>query len=150
MANRNFNQFQWSLEKKLVNLFANTVGGGTGVNMTLQSWNDQSGTTGALATAASGGFKGVKSVTRNGTGDFTFTFQDNYRRLLDVSGNALAVDGSTTPLAVAYWIKAVNPLASGGATVRIITYLATPGTPVDPGTNDRWYWQFCWGDSAAY
>ena len=145
MANRHYEQFQNSLEKKLVNIFINFDGNSTSTPI-LKSWNP---VTAALVTAPSTGYRGVTSITRNGTGDFTFKFQDNYVRLLDVSLNPLAIDGSTTPLAVGFWIKAINPTAAGGATVRVITYLATPGTPVDPGTNDRWYGQFTWSDSAA-
>jgi len=145
MANRNFTQFSYSLEKKMVSICANFDGGGAGVNCSLLHWNGSS-----LVAAPSGGTRGVKSITRNGDGDYTFTMQDNYQRLLDVSGSFLAKDGSTTPLAVAYWIKSVSPGAAGGATVRIITYLATPGTPVSPGTNDRGYFCFTWSDSAAF
>ena len=143
MANRQFTQFQYSLEKAVTSIFCTLTGTGASVP-TLNGWSGS-----ALTTAGTGGYKGVKSLTRNGQGDITFTFTDNYVRLLDVSANALAIDGSTTPLAVAYWLKAINATATTGATVRIIFYLATPGTAIDLGTNDRWFLQFTWSNSSS-
>jgi len=143
MANRTWTQFQGSLEKAVTSVFCTVTGTGASLP-TLNGWNGS-----ALTTAGTGGYKGVKSLTRNGQGDITFTFTDNYTRLLDLSANALAIDGSTTPLAVAYWIKAINTTATTGATVRIIFYLATPGTAIDMGTNDRWFFQFVFSNSSS-
>jgi hypothetical protein len=144
MANRMFTQFEYSLEKAVVSIYCTVTGAGSPNNLVLNSWSGS-----AYATAGTGGYKGVKSITRNADGDYTFVFQDNYNRLIDFGGQALALDGSTTPLAVATWLKAVSPSATGGATVRVIFYLATPGTPVAPGTNDRWLLYFGWSNSSA-
>lgn len=145
MANRWFEQYSYSLEKKPVTIYAVADGGGAGVNMSLLQWTNS-----AYSAAPSGGTRGVKSIARAADGQYTFTMQDNYQRLLDVSASAMAKDGSTTPLAVACWVMANSPGASGGATVKLQFYLATPGTPVAPGTNDRWFINFTWSDSAAY
>ena len=143
MSNRTYTQFQWGLEKKAVSIYCNATGTGASAP-TLNSWTGS-----ALATAPSAGYKGVKSITRNGVGDYTFTFQDTYNRLLDLSLNVLAIDGATTPLVAACWIKSVNATATGGATVRLVFYLSAPGTPADAGTNERLYLVFTWSDSNA-
>ncbi|HEY6008303.1 MAG TPA: hypothetical protein VIU40_08275 [Geobacteraceae bacterium] len=144
MAGRNFVQYHYSLEKKLVTIYANWDGNSTSTP-TLLHWNGSS-----LVTAPSGGTRGVKSITRNGVGDLTITFQDNFQRLLSVDFVALAKDGSTTPAACNLWVKAVSPGASGGATLNVVTYLNAAGTPADSTTNDRWYLAVVWSDSQAF
>lgn len=144
MANRMFEQFAYSLEKKPVTVFINWDGNSTSTP-TLLHWNGSS-----LVAAPAGGTRGVKSLLRNGAGDITITFQDTYQRLLDVSYVALAKDGSTTPVACNLWVKAVSPGAAGGATLRVLTYLNAAGTPADSTTNDRWYVAVTWSDSAAF
>lgn len=77
MANRYFTQFQYSLEKKLVTLFCNVSIGATGAP--------------TLNTAKS---KGIKSVVRNSTGNYTVTFQDTYQMLLFMDHIILAASGA--------------------------------------------------------
>ena len=145
--NRFATQFQRTLEKEVVTIFCNCLGTGASVPTLLRfSWG---GTGGTLATAGSGTAHGVKSITRNGAGDYTFTFMDNFIRLLDVSCSVLSIDGSTTPLVASCWTKAVNTAASGGATVRLIFYLSTPATPADAGSNERIYLAFQFSNSSA-
>lgn len=143
MANRMWTQFRYSLEKAPVDVFITLTGAGASAP-TLNSWT---GT--AVATAGSGGYKGVKSVTRNGVGDYTITFQDTYNRLLGFDFVPLSIDGATASAAANCWIKAVSPTATGGATVRFVTYGATPGTPVEATTNDRLYICATWSNSNA-
>jgi hypothetical protein len=143
MANRNYQQRFYSHEKYPVRIFCNLLGTGA-TAPTLQKWT---GT--ALATAGTGGYRGVKSIARNGTGDYTITFQDNFQRLLDFNCKVVAVDGSTTPLVTTAWIKAVTPGASGGATVRLLFYLYNPATPADANTNEEIYLSFDWSNSSV-
>jgi hypothetical protein len=143
MANRFYNQFQYSHEKYPVKVHCNFLGAST-ATPTLQKWTGS-----ALAAAGTTGYRGVKSITRNGTGDYTITFQDKFHRLLNVNCIVLAVDGSTTPLVAKCWIKAVSPTASNGATVRLLFYLSAPGTPADATTNEEVYLTFEWSNSSV-
>jgi hypothetical protein len=143
MANRNYQQRFYSHEKYPVRIFCNLLGTGAAAP-TLQKWT---GT--ALAAAGSTGYRGVKSIARNGTGDYTITFQDNFQRLLDFNCKVVAVDGSTTPVVTNAWIKVVTPGASGGATVRLLFYLSAPGTPADATSNEEIYLSFDWSNSSV-
>ena len=144
MANRHFNQFSYSLEKKVVFLYA--ILDGTGASAPNLMAPNGAGT---LASTALG-YKGIKSITRTGVGDYTINLQDSYFRLLDLSFSALSKDGATTPLVWDCWIKsAVTQAASGGGSVRILTYGSAAGTPVEANTNDRMYICLTLSDSNA-
>jgi hypothetical protein len=151
MAGRLFNQFRFSFEKKPVDIYMAWDGGGAGVNCALL--NPLTSVTKAGANTAvaapTGGIRGVTSVTRVGDGEYTIKFQDNYAKLLDVSFVVYAKDNSAAPLANGLWVKSLDLGAAGGATVTVRTYLATIGTGVSPGTNDRWFINFTFGDSST-
>lgn len=66
MANRTFNQFQGSLEKGLVQLFAEVSFSGVGVPTLVRG-------------------KGIASVTRTAAGTYLVTLQDTYIRTLGLS-----------------------------------------------------------------
>lgn len=144
MANRGFkSQFHYSFEAMPVSIYVNFLGNSTGAP-TVYKW------TGSALASTTTGYNGLKTITRNGTGDYTFTFSDNYNRLLDMSLNVLSLDGTTTPATSAYWIKAITLSATGGAAVRVVFYLNTTGTPVDPTTNDLWSGSFTFSNSSAH
>jgi hypothetical protein len=143
MSNRNYTERFYTHEKYPVRIFCNLLGTGA-TAPTLQKW-----TGAALGTAGATGYRGVKSIARNGTGDYTITFQDKFNRLLGMSCSVLAVDGSTTPLVTQCWIKAVVPGATGGATVRLLFYLYNPATPADANTNEELYLTFDWSNSGV-
>lgn len=65
MANRQFQQFQYSLEKAVVTLFANISIGAAGA-----------------PTMTAGKNKGIASVVRNSAGNYTVNLQDKYQYLL--------------------------------------------------------------------
>lgn len=66
MANARFFQFRYSAERDLVELFAKVTIGSTGA---------------PTLTAT----KGITSITRNSTGNYTIVLKDNYNLLLDTS-----------------------------------------------------------------
>lgn len=78
MANRNFSSNALSLEKKYVFLNARVAIGATGAP-TLQAFNRA---TGQWQAAGAAGYNGIKSVTRNSAGNYTFVLQDSYVALL--------------------------------------------------------------------
>jgi hypothetical protein len=80
MASRSFNQFCAALEKARVEIFAKITFGAAGAP--------------TLVTAAS---KGVASVTRNSTGNYTLTLSDQYYGLLGFSGSWLVTGFPSTP-----------------------------------------------------
>lgn len=65
MANRLMDQFKYSLEKKICQIYCDFTVGGTGAP-TLVSLNS----------------KGVTSITRNSAGKYTIVLDDNYTKFL--------------------------------------------------------------------
>jgi hypothetical protein len=118
MANRRYDQFRYSLEHKVVDLFAKVTFGASGAP--------------TLAAAVS---KGIKSIVRNGAGDYTVTLQDPYAGLLlvkhnfDTSGAAGAA-----PAAPGMWLKAQSVGTSSGGTIRLVFNAA--GTATDPASGE--------------
>jgi len=93
MANRNFSQFQLTLEKTPVSLWGRYTVGATGAP-TIDIPNS----------------KGIKSIVRNGVGKYTITLQDTYIRLLGF--NFLSV--FATPAAINCFVvsESVGTLAA--------------------------------------
>ena len=108
MANRSYSQFRFSLEKMTVDLFCRFLVGATGAP-TLQTTDS----------------KGIKSIVRNGVGDYTITLSDVYRMLLCVEYVAV----SATPASINAYIKADNS-ASATPTIRI-QFVSAAGTAVE-------------------
>lgn len=69
MANRKFQQFRYSLEREIVELF-------------LQFTPDQTGTSGSCTKAYGLGISGINKVS---TGRFQIVLEDKYNKLLEVS-----------------------------------------------------------------
>jgi hypothetical protein len=78
MAARNFKNKQYSLEPDLVHLFCYAGIGATGA-CTLKKW-----TPSAFANAPTGGWKGIASITRGGTGNYAIKLQDAYQHCVGV------------------------------------------------------------------
>ena len=137
MAGRHHNQFSYSFEKYPVTLYAIAEGAGAGVDMVMKYWNPA---TKALATAPTGGTKGIKSVTYNAaTGKYKINFQDTYQRLLSFGVSTEAVDGATAPTTPTAYVESNTP---GGATPNVaIVVTNAAGTATAPTTNCRFY--FC-------
>ncbi len=138
MANRDFQQFQSSLEKGLVQLHCRvSVAGGGAV--TLQKWNPATRTYSSAATSGVGtyavGAQGIKTVARTGTGAWTIVLQDSYQRLLDVKVLTTAASGVLTVINAA--VDATTDVTSNTApTIKILLNSAT-ATAADPASGDK-------------
>lgn len=121
MANRRFEQFQLSLEKKVVNLFLKVSFGSTGAPTIVKG-------------------KGICSIVRNSAGKYTITYgipasatdpakTDTYASLLGVQHQFL---NATAPAAPGMYIVADNA-ASGTIQVQF----NAAGTATDPGSGEN-------------
>lgn len=128
MANRWFQQFRYSLEKSVVDLYAVVDFGAAGAP-TLDSSNNS---------------KGISSITRTGAGVYDIVLQDSYYKLLNVSGVFLAAAGAASPnLSVA--AEAVGTQAGGTMTIQF----QNGGINTDPGNGETLYLQITLGNSSA-
>lgn len=127
MANRNFNQFRYSLEKNVVDLWA---------KVTFSS---------GAATVARG--KGIASITKNGTGTYDVVLQDKYVALLgfDASFKDATGAGAAVPLSRFAYISAED-VTAGTMTV-VFTVLAN--TVTDPADATVAYLHFTLSNSSA-
>ncbi len=151
MASRNFTQFAYSLEKAPVTLYA-VVDFNDASAPTLRQWNTpaQGGAGNYTAASATLGYKGIKTVARTAQGKYTFTLQDNYVRLLDVSVTFKAIDGVTSPKAGDFFVM-TEQVVSQTAPSLVIAFTNTPNstTLVDLGANDRVIFTFVLSNSSA-
>ena len=110
MANRRFEQFQLSLEKKVVTLFMNvTIGASGAPTLTSPSGSNQN--------------KGILSITRVSAGKYTIVFgsnaspsPDTYQRLLSLHRNTLNATASAAPATI---VTADNS-PSGSVTIQCL------------------------------
>ena len=115
MAARMFQQFQGTLEKGVVSLFANIPIGGTGAVGTLVASKNQ----------------GIKSVVRNSAGNYTISFGDSIQGSLDkyvrlLSLNSSVVLGSvSTVSAIQVWS---DDAATGSITIQVVSPTAAGNT----------------------
>ena len=146
MAGRQTNQFFHTHERKPVQLYCVAVGAGAAADMVLQYFNPA---TGALATAPTGGTKGIKSVTYNAaTGKYKINLQDTYCRMLGFSVSVQAVDGVTAPVTPQAYVESITP---GGATPNIaIVTTSGAGVATVPTSNSRFYFTITMSDSNAF
>ena len=134
MANRYGYQYGLTLEKKVVNLFAKVSFGAAGAP-TLDAKNS----------------KGVVSVTRNSTGDFTFVFGtkagmlDTYVKLL--GANPLFSTAST-PASPIMSVKTISISSPGTCSIELV-FANGSGTLTDPANGEVLYLEFVFGDSTA-
>jgi hypothetical protein len=108
MAARLYQQFQGSLEKRVVVLYANIPIGATGAVGTLDSAKNQ----------------GIKSVTRSSAGKYVITFgisspaqTDNYQRVLSVTPQILL---STVSATVTGFQVMVDSASTGSVTIQAV------------------------------
>lgn len=146
MANRQFDQYSLTIQKRFVTLFA-YVAVPTGTAPVLQKWNYGAFNTGSTAntyTAApttggsssqftkyAQGAEGIFSVARTGTGLWTLTLQDPYRRVLHVGGDHSIAGGTANIIAVVE-NPTITSLTSSTQTVIGIALLSASATLADP------------------
>lgn len=130
MANRWFNQFRLSLEKQVVDIFADVTFGGTGA-----------------PTLVAAGSKGVSSISRSGTGAYTITLSDAYVGLLMVNKMYIKT-GATGP--AAYGMYVVSQTVSTVATPVINVQFTSATAAADPDSGDEVLLQFTLKNSTAY
>ena len=148
MASRQFDILGMTIPKRTVTLWA-AVAVPSGTAPVLQKWNYGQfggGSTSAARTYTAApttgggtsyptryaqGADGIFSVTRTGVGLWTLSLQDNYQRVLNVSGS-MAIDGGLANIvAVAENLSLQNMSAVGGSTIGVALLSAT-GAAADP------------------
>lgn len=113
MANRMYNQFQGSLEKGVVQLFAEISFGASGAPTLVRG-------------------KGVASVAKAATGVYTVTLQDTYQRTLGV---ASTWKSSTAPAGVLVALGADN-VATAGAPALSLKIWDEAGVATEPASGE--------------
>ena len=131
MANRYFNQFQYGFEKTPVKLYA-TILFATTAAAVIRAWNGV-----VYSTAGATGYRGVKSITRNGTGDFTIRLSDPYNRLLGATVDFVSADGSTPIVANGKPQVIVDNVGSATDPYVRMLFVNAGGSATDPTANDR-------------
>lgn len=128
MANRWFNQFRLSLEKQVVDLWADVTFGSSG--------------TPTLVTANS---KGIASISHSSTGLYVVTLQNSYVRLLMVEARFI---NATAPAAPGMYITTSSVTSASAPTVTLQFNAA--GSATDPGSGEELLLQFTLRNSTAY
>lgn len=137
MANRWRNQFVSSLEKVVVDLFAEVTFGASGA-----------------PTIVAANTKGFISVTRNSAGTYTFVFGsapnsinalDTYVKFLNA--HVIFNSGSSAPASPGMYVKANSVSTAGTCSIQIV--LNAAGTATDPASGEIGYFSFTLGDSTA-
>ena len=134
--NRWCNQFRLQQEKRVIDVYAKVAIGSTGAP-TLSAVNS----------------KGVLSVTRNGTGLYTFVFgtntalpKDTYVKVLHVG--AVFNSGSSAPAAPIFNIAADSVATANVCSIQI-QFRDAANAAADPASGEVMYMDFCLGDSTA-
>lgn len=153
MANRAFIDKQYTLIKKVVELYAAVSVGAAGA-VTLQKWNYPTlGSTAAPAstytaalttTPAGGGYplqyqtgsEGVRTVTRTAAGLWTIKLQDSYVRVLQVTAQGSLAGGLSAIVGAALNSTVTSMTAAGGSTIGLALLSAT-GTALDPANGEQ-------------
>jgi hypothetical protein len=132
MANRTYNQFGGTLERKVIKLFAKITYSGGAPSLVLSEVLNSS--TSPVTINPSQGFV---SLTDLGNGDFTLTLgasnggvptYDPYVRLLNVSMSA--VPGGTAAAPIALWVINDNVNGSSGNPSITFTTVTVGGSPL--------------------
>lgn len=133
MANRYFNQFNWSLEKNPVTLWARVTIGASGAP-TLDATNS----------------KGIKSISRSSAGTYVVTFgvgnqTDTYNRLLFAKAQFQVSGGIPAAPVMAVSTESVQ---SAGTVTLVFSDVETPAA-TDPASGEVMYLEFKLKNSTA-
>lgn len=129
MANRFFQQFRYSLEKSVVDLYAVVSFGAAGAP-TLDTDNNS---------------KGIASITRTAAGTFDIVLQDSYWKFLCAS--AVFVTATGGPAAPTVYISAEAVDTQAGGTLTLVTQ--NGGSDTDPADGEVLYLQISLSNSSA-
>lgn len=133
MSNRYFNQFRYSLEKVVRDL-----------------WMDVSFGASGAPTLNRG--KGIQSITRTATGAYTIQLGapsgsiDTYQKLLSMHNQYIGTIHDSTALLMLIVEDDAN--SSGQIKIKFVV-AGTPGTGVDPASGDEMLFQLSLSDSYA-
>lgn len=145
MANRTFSEDWMALQKRMVSLFGIFLVGETGTPA-LQKWSYRSlqagnaGTYSNAGTTGGGvgqfnrtaqGTEGIFSVARTATGLWTVTLQDQYQRVMNVTGSQVIAGGTANIVSIAENSTITNMSATGGSVIGVALLSAT-ATLADP------------------
>lgn len=130
MANRQFSQLSYTLEKQVVNLFCT-------VNI---------GSTGAPTLVTANASKGVSTIVRNGVGKYTITLKDTYYKFFQISPNVINTNGIAAAPNFALISQAVNTLAAP----TIVIQFSSGGSATELASGDVIYFNITLGNSSAY
>lgn len=140
MADRQFQQMAYTIEKSPVTLWIPIAFAATAAPMLLQ-WNPLTRT--YAAAPSIGSRHGAISVTRNSVGNYTLILRDTYQRILETD---FTIISSANPVAGAIAIRAAsNPNAANAVTatglsttsnsVNFILF-SSANTPADPAATE--------------
>lgn len=148
MANRNFDQYDLTIQKRIAHLWG--VFSMSGTTPVLQKWvypslggasAGSSPRTYVAAPATGGGTsfptryaqgaEGIFSVARTGVGLWTVTLQDNYQRLLGLRVDMALAGGLANVTDIAENTTFSNMAATGGSVIGL-TLLSGTGVAADP------------------
>lgn len=140
MADRQFQQIAYTIEKSPVTLWIPIAFNGTGAPTLLQ-WNP--GTRTYAAAPSIGSRHGAISIARNSAGNFTLILRDTYQRLMEIGWSIIS---SANPVAITIAARAAsNPNATNAATatglsttsnsINFVVFSAA-GTPADPAATE--------------
>ena len=123
MANRQFQQFRYSMEKAVVDLYAKVSIAAAGAP--------------TISTA-----KGIASISRLSAGKYSVVLQDNYYRLLMAQGMCLVAGIPASPTFSVF----SESVASGSL---IVQFSDAAGAAADPGNGEIMYLQITLSNSGA-
>jgi len=144
MANRTFQEDWFAIPKRMASIFG--IFSVSGTTPSLQRWIYRSlqagnaGTYTAAPTTGGGtgfpnryqqGTEGIFSVARTGVGLWTITLQDQYQRVMNVTGSQVIAGGAANIIAFAENSSITNMSAAGGSVVGV-SLLSATATLADP------------------
>jgi hypothetical protein len=145
MASRAFDQWLWTIPKRVVLITAN-VAVPTGTTPVLQKYNypvlGSGGRTLSAATVGTtplgfpqnyqSGSEGIFSVARTGTGLWTITLQDNYQRLLIAFGSLSIASTAVHNIVEVAENPTITSMSSANGSVVGFKLLSATNTLADP------------------
>jgi len=117
MANRRLNQFRYSLETAVVDLYMQVSFGASGAP--------------TLVTTSPATNQGIVSITRNAAGKYTILLQDSYVRLMKATHNFI---GASAPASPGMFV--VSDSSSNLASPTIQIQFNAAGVSTDPASGD--------------